>query len=94
MPEKVGTSVYLDYYLRKKLKRLSNILQTSETALMEQALSFYFEKSKIVQEAMKKIRENDKFLEEIGATSVRQIRHFNNEGYVYQPQYHEREVGE
>ena len=91
---KIQTSVYLNYHIRKKLKRLSNILNTTETALMERALSQYFTHSKIVQEGMKKIKENNKFLEEIGAVAVKKLCHFNNEGYMYQPQYHEREVDE
>ena len=31
---------------------------------------------------------------EIGAVAVKKLCHFNNEGYMYQPQYHEREVDE
>ena len=83
---KIGTSILLPRSMRQKLKRISNILNVTESGLMNDALEYYFSNSKITKEAMKRLTENDKFLQEIGATVRREIRQFGVEGYEFRPE--------
>ena len=76
MTEKVPTSIYLDYHTRERLRRISNILNKTETSLVEDALIYYFQNSKVCSAAQKKIIENGKLLQ-------RDIVFFNSRGYEY-----------
>ena len=58
---KIATSVYLGRPIRQKLKRIANILDVTETSLVEKALEYYFSKSKITREALRKCREKETF---------------------------------
>ena len=83
---KIATSISLPRSMRRKLKRISNILDVTETSLVEQALEYYFSNSKITREAQKKITENDRFLQEIGGTVHRETIFLGQPVYEYHPE--------
>ena len=91
LQEKIQTSLYLEFHLRKKLKRVSKILEVTESSIMESALKDYFQNSKVIQEAQKKIVENDAYLKSVGRTATREISYGNSEGIEFRPQYKEDE---
>ena len=70
MNEKIQTSLYLEFHLRKKLKRVSKILEVTESSVMEDALRHYFSNSKVIQEAQKKIVDNLQFLENLALSFI------------------------
>ena len=74
--QKLQTSIYLNYDLRERLRRISNILCKTETSIVEEALQYYFSHSKITSDAQRKIRENSRFLQ-------REITIFISRGYEY-----------
>ena len=71
---KVATSHMLEFHLRNKLRRISSILQRTESDLLEEALDHFFKTSKVVQEAQKKIIADGKYLN-------REVKFGNSSGW-------------
>ena len=61
MTERIISSINLERSLKKKLSRISNILDRTEFSICEDALQYYFQNSKIIQESLKKCREKEQF---------------------------------
>ena len=85
MQEKVQTSLYLEFHLRKKLKRVSKILGVTESSIMEDALEHYFRNSPVIKQAQQKITEYNDYLKSIGATRSRFVETDREEIYEYRP---------
>ena len=60
---KEGTSVKLSKSTLEKLKRVSSIMEMTVSDFVEESLNFYFEKSDVGKKCMKRILQNQRYVE-------------------------------
>ena len=81
MNEKLQTSVSWEAFWRKRLKKLANILSTTESQLSQDAFEYYVKNSNLVKKALHKIAEQDQFIKELKPQKITEVRN----GIEYRP---------
>ena len=84
---KINTSISWDAFWRKQLKKLAHAMQMTESQLTQDAFQYYVEHSNVTTEAVKKIKEQNKFICELKPKKYTKLRN----GIEYRPYIREED---